>query len=47
MSPAALMTAMAPYLSIIRVFVLLAGAVSPATRGRLLQSVEADLRTEY
>jgi hypothetical protein len=47
MSPAALTTAMEPYLPVIRVFVLLAGVVQrPATRRRLLQSLEADLRAE-
>jgi hypothetical protein len=35
---------MEPYLPVVRVFVLLAGAAGPATRRRLLQRVEADLR---
>ncbi len=47
-SAAALTSAMAPYLPVMRVFVLIAGLVRrPATRRRLLQSVEADLRAEY
>ncbi|HXQ09577.1 MAG TPA: phosphotransferase [Caulobacteraceae bacterium] len=46
-SPAALTTAMEPYLPVMRVFVLIAGVVGrPATRRRLLQSIEADLRAE-
>jgi hypothetical protein len=46
MSPAALAAAMEPYLSIIRVFVLLGPGGSPALRERLIQRVEATLRSE-
>jgi Ser/Thr protein kinase RdoA (MazF antagonist) len=44
-TPAALTAAMGPYLPIVRVFLLLGGA-RPEVRGRLLQRVEADLRSE-
>jgi hypothetical protein len=44
--PAALTAAMEPYLLIVRVLVLLAGAWSPALLERLTQRVEADLRSE-
>ena len=43
MSPAALTAAMEPYLPIVRVFILLGGAV-PALRERLIQRIEAALR---
>ena len=47
MSPAALTAAMEPYLSIVRVFILL-GAVGsrPGLRERLIQRVEATLRSQ-
>jgi len=45
MSQAALTAAMEPYLPIARVFVLLGGAV-PALRERLIQRIEAALRSE-
>ena len=45
-SPAALTAAMEPYLPIIRVFLLLGPAGGPALRERLLQRIEADLRSE-
>ena len=45
MSPAALTAAIEPYLPIVRVLVLLAGA-APAQRERLIQRVEASLRAE-
>jgi Ser/Thr protein kinase RdoA (MazF antagonist) len=45
MSPAALAAAMESYLPIVRVFLLLAGVV-PALRERLIQRVEAALRSE-
>ena len=45
MSPAALTAAVEPYLPIVRVYALLAGAV-PAQRQRLIQRVEAALRAE-
>jgi hypothetical protein len=45
MAPAALTAAMQPYLPIVRVFLLLAGAM-PDMRERLLQRVEAALRSE-
>jgi Ser/Thr protein kinase RdoA (MazF antagonist) len=44
-SPAALTAAMEPYLPIVRVLALLAGAF-PAQRERLIQRVEAALRSE-
>ena len=44
-SPAALTAAMEPYQPIIRVLVLLGGA-APAQRERLIQRVEATLRSE-
>jgi hypothetical protein len=44
-APAALTAAMQPYLPIVRVFLLLGGA-PPDTRERLLQRVEAALRSE-
>lgn len=44
-APAALTAAMQPYLPIVRVFLLLAGAM-PNVRQRLTQRVEADLRSE-
>jgi hypothetical protein len=44
-SAAALTAAMSPYLSIVRVLILL-GAAPPALRERLSQRVEADLRSE-
>ena len=46
MSAAALMAAMEPYLPIVYVRVLLGPAGSPALRVRLLQRVEAALRSE-
>jgi hypothetical protein len=46
MSPAALMAAMEPYLPIVHVRVLLGPAGSPALRERLIQRVEAALRSE-
>ncbi len=46
MSPAALTAAMEPYLPINRVFVLLGPAGSPALRERLIESIEATLRSE-
>jgi tRNA A-37 threonylcarbamoyl transferase component Bud32 len=46
MSPAALTAAMEPYLPIVRVFALLSGACGPAQRERLIQRVEATLRSE-
>ena len=46
MAPAALTAAMQPYLPIVRVFLLLAGAM-PDMRERLLQRVEAALRSEH
>jgi aminoglycoside phosphotransferase (APT) family kinase protein len=45
MSPAALTAAMEPYLPIMRVFVLLGPAGSPALRERLIRRVEAALRS--
>jgi Ser/Thr protein kinase RdoA (MazF antagonist) len=45
MAPAALTAAMQPYLPIVRVFLLLAGAM-PDVRARLLQRVEVALRSE-
>jgi hypothetical protein len=45
MAPAALTAAMQPYLPIVRVFLLLGGAM-PDVRERLLQRVEAALRSE-
>ena len=45
MAPAALTAAMQPYLPIVRVFLLLGGAM-PDTRERLIQRVEAALRSE-
>lgn len=44
-APAALTAAMQPYLPIVRVFLLLAGAM-PHMRGLLIQRVEAALRSE-
>ena len=44
-APAALMAAMQPYLPIVRVFLLLGGAM-PDMRERLMQRVEAALRSE-
>jgi Ser/Thr protein kinase RdoA (MazF antagonist) len=46
MSKAALTAAMEPYLPIVRVFALLAGWCGPAQRERLIQRVEATLRSE-
>lgn len=46
MSDAALTAAMEPHLSIIRVRALLGPAGSPALRERLIQIVEATLRSE-
>jgi hypothetical protein len=46
MTPAALTAAMEPYLPIIHVRFLLGPAASPALRERLLQHVEAALRSE-
>jgi Ser/Thr protein kinase RdoA (MazF antagonist) len=47
MSPAAVAAAMEPYLSIIRVFILLGAAGSrPGLRERLIQRVEATLRSQ-
>ena len=46
MSPAALTAAMEPYLPIIQVRFLLGPAASPALRERLIQRVEAALRSE-
>ena len=46
LSPAALTTAMEPYLPIVQVRFLLGPAASPALRERLLQRVEAALRLE-
>jgi len=46
MTPAALTAAMEPYLSIIRVRALLGPVGSPALRERLIQRVEATLRSE-
>jgi tRNA A-37 threonylcarbamoyl transferase component Bud32 len=45
-SPEALRTAMEAHLPIVRVFFLLSGVARPATRERLLQRLEADLRSE-
>ena len=45
MSPAALTTAMEPYLPIVRTFVVL-GDVVPSLRERLIQRIEAGLRSE-
>ena len=45
LSPAALTAAVASYLPIVRVLVLLGGAM-PALRERLIQRVEATLRSE-
>jgi hypothetical protein len=45
MAPAALTAAMQPYLPLVRVFLLLAGA-RPEVRERLIQRVEAALRAE-
>jgi tRNA A-37 threonylcarbamoyl transferase component Bud32 len=45
-SPAALIAAMEPYLPIVRVFVLLGGAGTPALRERLVHRVEAALPSE-
>jgi Ser/Thr protein kinase RdoA (MazF antagonist) len=46
MSPAALTAAMEPYLPIVRVFALLGPPPTPAQRERLIQRVEATLRSE-
>ena len=46
MSLAALTAAMEPYLPIVYVFALLGPAASPALRERLIQRVEAALRSE-
>lgn len=46
LSPAALRAAMEAHLPIVRVFFLLGAAARPATRERLLQRLEADLRPE-
>jgi hypothetical protein len=47
MSPAAMTAAMEPYLSIIRVFILLGAAGSrPGLHERLIQRVEATLRAQ-
>ena len=46
MSPAALTAAMKAHLPIVRVFFLLGGVARPATRERLLQRLEEDLRSE-
>ena len=46
MSPAALRLAMEAHLPVIRAFFLLGGIARPATRERLLQRLEADLRSE-
>jgi tRNA A-37 threonylcarbamoyl transferase component Bud32 len=46
MSAAALKAAMEPYLPILRAFALAEGATKPARRERLIQSVEATLRSE-
>jgi hypothetical protein len=45
MSPAALTAAMAPYLPIVRARAFLGPAGTPALRERLIQSVEAALRS--
>ena len=45
-APAALTAAMQPYLPIVRVFLLLGGVVVPDLRERLIQRVEAALRSE-
>ena len=45
-SPAALTAAMEAHLPIVRVFFLLAGFAHPATRQRLIQRLEAELRAE-
>ena len=45
MAPAALTAAMQPYLPIVRVFLVLGGA-APDMRERLIERVEADLRSE-
>jgi hypothetical protein len=44
-TPAALTAAMQPYLPLVRVFLLLAGA-KPDVRGRLMQRVEAALNSK-
>ena len=46
MAPAALAAAIEAHLPIARVFFLLGAAARPATRERLLQRLEADLRSE-
>jgi hypothetical protein len=46
MPQAALTAAMEPYLPIVRVFALLGPVWSPAQRERLIQRVEATLRSE-
>jgi Ser/Thr protein kinase RdoA (MazF antagonist) len=46
MSPAALTAAMEPYLPILRAFALAERATNPARRERLIQHVEATLRSE-
>jgi hypothetical protein len=46
MSPAALTAAMEPYLPILRAFALVERATNPARRERLIQRVEATLRSE-
>ncbi len=46
LSPAALRAAVEAHLPIVRVFFLLGGVARPATRERLLQRLEADLRAE-
>ena len=46
MSPAALTAAMELYLPIVRAYALADGATNPARRERLIQRVEAALRSE-
>ncbi|MGD0109766.1 MAG: hypothetical protein ABSC06_37950 [Rhodopila sp.] len=46
MVPAALTAAMKPYLPIVCAFALAEGTTSPAQRERLIQRVEAALRSE-
>jgi hypothetical protein len=46
MAPAALTAAMEVYLPIVRACALADGATNPAQRQRLIQRVEADLRSE-
>jgi hypothetical protein len=46
MTPEALKAAIEPYLPLVRVFLLLGGA-TPDVRERLLQRVEAALRSEH